>query len=874
MEKWENAAFGGENLMAAHVSFAEEAVSLNGNWRFFSQSSDLALPEGWEKPEYNDKKWSRISVPGSWESEEVCPVLNGRSSLPPACLSPSEGRIDPAKNLTGLYRRSFLLSKDQGSRQIILRFEAIRSCALVWVNDTCVGMAKGMRTPAEFDITPAVCPGKNVICVQVLRYSDATYLEPEGQFLSSGILGDVTLYSLPARAITRLEATTRWQEDCTPLLCVSLDARDAEDFTARIALMDGNRVVGYCECDITDGHAEAELPCPDVELWCAEHPKLYRVAVILWDGIAMYHTRELTVGFRRVEQQDDSVLLNGQPEKLFAAEYRPFDPETGCFPSAEQMEQDLTILRAHHLNAIMLTSFAPDTLYALCDRLGVYVLDKTGVDGSKPLWNGHAQEQNHRIAQTFGSHPCIIAWNAETHPGILSMEQISVVKDPAHGDIRLLLGLELGSSSDAETKKRKSPMKQEASGPRTVLLSLPCIPGGMDQIISGIRNSPNVLGAVFGAFRGERFGSSVSSGAAGLMAPDGTPTALLRELRVLLQPMAFAYDAGTLTVTNLSRFRSTEGYQCRYLLTRDGETIVSRDLELTAGPGASVTLFLETQYDIFKAGRYHLTVGYVNPETGASIASAQWEAAHLRHIFDENPGGTIREEQGAYLLRSRDSAYTVSRATGALEQICLEDRPILTGPASPVFASEADRGIGFLRSDEWEKLTFGRKKLKPSVLEVDHMTRTVSGSYKLGSGLIQNFRLYSDGSIGCELRLRTGRTVPSLIGVCLPLDPALHCFRWFGLGPDDAAPDHQAGRFFSTHSQNGPSDSNGMKDPVYQLTVTDEAGFGVMIRSEEGIRAAYRKNGQDCQLLLELSVSELKPHTTYTFPFIIQPIRA
>lgn len=822
MEKQELSASVSGHLMDAHAVFPEEELSLGGKWRFFRQEIGQPLPDGWNTLEFNDKKWERISVPGVWTSDE--------------------------RLAAGLYRKTFILSREQGSRQVILRFESVLPEANLCVNGVPVGQISGHSGPVEFDITNLIHPDKNLIALMMHHVKGHR---------STGIPGDVSLYSLPARAITRLETATQWQEDGIPLLRVSLDARDAEGFTARIALMDENTVVGYCESEVSNGNAEAELPCPDVELWCSGHPKLYRVAVILWDGIAMYHTRELTVGFRRIERKDSTVRINGQPEKLFAVEFQPFDPEEGCFRSAGQMEQDLMLLRTHHLNGIMLTSPAPDTLYALCDRMGVYVLDRSGSDGTTET----AQEQNRRLAQTFGCHPSIVAWNISSdHPGILFMDQLSVIHDPSAEQLRMLAGPVEGEVISDSPKKRKFHRGLESSGqPIPLLLSFSRVPGGMDQIIPGLRNKGNFFAMVFPSLHGA------------LLRADGTASPLLRELRVLLQPIAFSYTDGNLTVTNLSLLRSTAGYQCRYLLTRDGETIVNRNLELEVGPGETKSLFLETQYDIFKAGRYHLTVGFVHPGTGASIASAQWEVAHLPHVFDENPGGTIREDQGSFLLRSLESAYTVSRSTGGLDQITLGDRPMLTAPARLIFAAEAERSIGFLHSGEWEKGTFSRKKPRPSVQEVDHMTRVVSATYKLGSGLIQNLMLYSDGSVGCELRLRTGRTAPSLLGMCLPLDRDLNRFSWFGLGPDDATSEHQAGRFFSIHNQDDSS-SGGCKEPVYHLTVTDSTGFGLLIRSDEGLRASFKTGDQENQLRLELACPELKPHTTYTFAFTIQPL--
>ena len=781
MEKWEDPAVRSENLMPAHAVFPEETLSLGGKWRFLGLQSLEEVPTGWTGPDFAERKWSRIIVPGSWETEDI----------------PNSGSIT-----VGLYRKSFILSREQGRRQIILRFEAVPNETALWINGTYIGKASGMGMPVEFDITGAVRPEKNAVCLMVHRGADTT-----------GLPGDVALYSLPARAITQLSAETRWQQDGTPLLRLGVSVRDAEGFTLRIALMDSSRVLHYQECPVENGGAEALIPCGEVKVWSPEQPMLYRIAVILWDGVAIYHTRELTVGFRRVSRQNDgTVLINGLPEKLFAAEYSAIDPDSGCFLSRNEMESRLSVLKSHRINSVVLNSPAPDSFYGLCDSLGLYVLDCSA-----------ARDKRH--GDVFGSHPSILAWNVSPEmPGILNMD-------------RLVTATETGSGT---------------CSPQTVLLSLPHSADGLDQLIPQLHSTPNLLGAVFG--------SSALNG-----------ESALRELAALLQPIAFSYQDSTVTAANLSRSHSTEGYLCRSILTRDGEIQVIRELDLPLAPGETRTLYLETRYDIFKPGRYHLTVEYIHPKTGAVLASHQWEVGHLPHIFDEGPGGTIREDRGSLLLRSGDATFTVSRSTGFLEQLQFRDRPILYSSAWNVYAAAQEKSSGFHRADEWEKLTSGRRKLKPSVLEVDHMTRTVSASYKLGSGLIQSFRLFSDGSVSWELRLRTGKTAPACLGVCIPLDQKLDLLRWFGLGPDDADPEHRAGCFFGTHSQQGPS--SGYKEPVYRASVTDSSGFGLAVRSEEGLRVSLQQADGCNHLRLELPVQELKPHTTYTFSFTLQPVQ-
>ena len=786
MENWDIPAAFSDKLLPGHAVFSEDALSLGGKWRFLGLTAQEELPDQWTDPDFADKKWRRISITGLPEAPE----------LP-----------NPRAFAVGLYRKNFILSREQGSRQIILRFEALPNPTVLWINGTCIGQTAGMGMPVEFDITEAVRSEKNVICLMIRRETGI-----------SDLPGNVKLYSLPARAITQLSADTRWQEDGTPLLQLGVSVREAAGFTLRVALMDNNRVLCYRECPVEDDHVDLLIPCSEVQAWHPEQPKCYRVAVILWDGVAMYHTRELTVGFRRAEHQEQAVLVNGQPEKVFAAEYSAIDPQTGCFLSGEVMESRLKALRARHINAILLSAPAPDLLYGLCDRIGMYILD-CSASASEP-------EQNRRRADIFGSHPSILAWNALTdHPGILGMDRISIV--PAF----------------------------RADDSQTVLLSLLHSADGLEQLVQRVRNTPGILGAVFGSAVLEK-------------------ESLLRELGALLQPVSFSYQDGTVTVTNLSPVCSTEGYVCRSILTRDGETVFSRELDLVLAPGETRSVLLETRYDIFKSGRYHLTVEYVHPESNVILASDQWEVGYLHHIFDENPGGTIREDQGCLLLRSEDASYTVNRTTGVLEQILIREKPLLPCAAWNVYTESGENTSGYLLSSEWEKLSIGRKKLKPSVFEVDHMTRTVSASYKLGSGLLQNFRLFSDGSISWELRLRTGKNAPELLGVCIPLDKTLDQFRWFGLGPDDADPEHRAGCFFGNHTQMGPSPAAGTKEPVYRLTVSDPEGYGLTIRSEDGLRVSFRP-AKDCnQLRLELPVQKLTPHTTYNFSFTLQPVQA
>ena len=81
--------------------------------------------------------------------------------------------------------------------KIFVHFGAIKSAGYVWVNGKKVGLSKDSKTPAEFDLTKYVKPGNNTIAVEVVRWTDASYLECQDFWRLSGIPREVYLYSQP-----------------------------------------------------------------------------------------------------------------------------------------------------------------------------------------------------------------------------------------------------------------------------------------------------------------------------------------------------------------------------------------------------------------------------------------------------------------------------------------------------------------------------------------------------------------------------------------------------------------------------------------------------------------------------------------------------
>ena len=85
--------------------------------------------------------------------------------------------------------------------------------ALVVPNGEFIGYSKGARLPSEFDVTQALKQGVNTIAVEVVQWSDGTYLEDQDMWWLSGLFRDVSLYSRPQNGLYGMQVRTYLLKD-------------------------------------------------------------------------------------------------------------------------------------------------------------------------------------------------------------------------------------------------------------------------------------------------------------------------------------------------------------------------------------------------------------------------------------------------------------------------------------------------------------------------------------------------------------------------------------------------------------------------------------------------------------------------------------
>jgi beta-galactosidase len=230
-------------------------------------------------------------------------------------------------NPVGSYRREFVLPGEWEGKEIFIHFAGVKSAFYLWVNGKKVGYSQGSMTPAEFDLTSYVKPGRNMVAVEVYRWSDGSYLEDQDFWRLSGIYRDVYLYATPKIHLWDYTLKASFNDDfSSALLNVGLDFRNfgsAGKTTCDIYLAEYGRRVSDEDLilSLASVHPtgspglsvshEVEVASP--RLWSAEIPNLYQVIFVVKDA-ANQVTEVLSTpfGFRQIRIRDQQLWVNGQ----------------------------------------------------------------------------------------------------------------------------------------------------------------------------------------------------------------------------------------------------------------------------------------------------------------------------------------------------------------------------------------------------------------------------------------------------------------------------------------------------------------------------------------------------------------------------------
>jgi beta-galactosidase len=460
--------------------------SMNGEWKFNCADMPAARPVDFYRQNFDDAAWHTIPVPSNYQLQG-CDIPIYTNAAYPFPMNTSGPPIVPKEhNSVGSYRRYFTIPDEWSGRQVFVHFDGVDSAFYLWVNGTRVGYNEDSRTDAEFNITQYVQTGRNLIAVEVYRFSDGSFLEDQDMFRLSGIYRDVYLWSTANQHIRDFEVQTDLDEnyrDATLRIKSSLInyAGKLASGSVRVELLDsvGGSVFSPQNRKFQAGPGETEvileIPVSNPKKWSAETPYLYKMLLILDDDRGNpLEVIPFNVGFRKIEIRDARLLLNGQKILLKGVNRHEHSPDTGHYLNRDLMIRDIELMKMFNVNAVRTSHYpnAPEW-YELCDRYGLYVIDEGNIEchayglnsknrlSNDPEWGPLYLDRVRRMVERDKNHPSIILWSLGNEcgdgPNIAEVYKWSKQRDPSrpfHYEGSSRAG---GTSSDINSRMYPTP---------------------------------------------------------------------------------------------------------------------------------------------------------------------------------------------------------------------------------------------------------------------------------------------------------------------------------------------------------------------------------------------------------------------------------
>ena len=413
-------------LLAALASQARERSSFDQGWRFLlADSAQMATAE------YNDTWWRLLDVPHDWAREGDFfvghPSGAGGGALP--------GGI-------GWYRKTFTLSDYDSARdRYFLEFDGVYMNSTVYVNGQKVGFRPYGYSSFEYDITPYLRQGENVVAVRVDN-SD----QPNSRWYSGcGIYRHVWLTKTAPVHVAHwgVHADARVVKGRGRLdIAVTLEGQGT---VANTLIAPDGRVVGRSK------GLRSAITVSNPKLWSCETPYIYTLRTEVSSGGRVVDTYETTTGFRSFRfDPATGFWLNGKNFKLNGVcEHHDF----GCLGAAlneDALHRKLVKLKAMGVNSIRSSHNPPaPELLNMCDTMGLIVMDesfdmwrrkKTQNDYARFFDEWHERDLADLILRDR-NHPSILMWSignevleqwSSAEADTLTLEQANLILNAGH----------------------------------------------------------------------------------------------------------------------------------------------------------------------------------------------------------------------------------------------------------------------------------------------------------------------------------------------------------------------------------------------------------------------------------------------------------
>lgn len=447
---WLNERINEENRLPMHASYfvfeneqlarkgdwnqSANYLNLNGKWKFKWVEKPDDLPKNFESTSFDDDGWDKFRIPATWEVNGYgYPIYVNVGYEFQNIMKPNPPIVPLTYDPTGVYRREVTINDNWKGKQVVLHIGAAKSNLSVWVNGKYVGYGEDSKLPSEFDLTPFLNPGKNLICLKVMRWCDGTYLEGQDFWRMGGINRDCYLVARNETHINDYELIPDLDSNYKDgVLYTTLKLNQPATATALIQIADGDKPVKETLVSFSnETEKKVTIQLSQPKLWTAETPNLYNVLITLKDKTgAVLEVIPQKTGFRKVEIKDGLFYVNGKAVLIKGVNRHEVDPIAGQTISKEAMLNDIQLMKQFNINAVRTCHYPNDEYwYQLCDEYGLYVVDEAnneshgiGYDitqtlANRPSWKDAHLARVQRMLERDKNHASVISWSLGNEAG-------------------------------------------------------------------------------------------------------------------------------------------------------------------------------------------------------------------------------------------------------------------------------------------------------------------------------------------------------------------------------------------------------------------------------------------------------------------------
>lgn len=359
----------------------------------------------------------------------------------------------------------------------------------------------------------------------------------------------------------------------------------------------------------------------------------------------------------------------------------------------------------------------------------------------------------------------------------------------------------------------------------------------------------------------------------GLVDPDREPKPHLLEVKKVYQNIAIeAIDPnkGIIKISNKYAFIPLSGFDFTWTLQEDGVTIKSGAIDqLDLHSGESKELSLSYSIDKKAGSEYFLNV-YAKTKKeenlvpkGHTVAYEQFEISNSKTIVpsESSPKTQLKIVKGEndIIIQGANFSALFSKTNGNLEQYTVNGKEMLLHGLVPDFwRAPIDNDFGnnlHKRSKIWRKA--GERKSEVSVKIKKEKTHiAISAAMVLNDQegkSIANYKttylVYDNATIVVSNEFsKTDATLPEIVrmGMNLQMPRSYDQMTWFGRGPQESYWDRKTAAMVGKYSGSVQDQfqaylrpqENGNKTDVRWMTITNEAGAGLLFIGEQLINVS------------------------------------